>query len=73
MSYTVRFIDSDALPSGLEFVFARQAGDTYLFVKQSAIDTKTGHCDALTRAWEVWESAEDATTRVTLRTFARAV
>ena len=53
--YQVRFVDDTALPEGVAWTFARQAGRTYLFVKESAIDTTTGQCDALTRAWECWQ------------------
>lgn len=73
MRYQVRFVADASLPEGVEWSFARQAGTTYFFVKQSAIDTTTGRCDALARAWEVWESTEAESTLVTLRTFARAI
>lgn len=58
MRYQVRFVEDDALPKEVEWVFARQAGHTYLFVKQSAICETTGRCKALSRAWEVWQDAE---------------
>lgn len=57
MRYQVRFVRDESLPSGVEYVFARVAGETFLFVKQSAIDTRTGHCDALTRAWNTWQAS----------------
>lgn len=70
MQYQVRFVADDALPAEVEWAFARQAGDTYLFVKQSAIDVTTGRCDALTRAWEVWQAAEAQDAARGLRAFA---
>lgn len=56
MRYQVRFVDDGALPSTVEWAFARTAGETYLFVKHSAIDAATGRCEALTRAWEAWQA-----------------
>lgn len=58
MSYQVRFVQDSGLPEGVEWAFARTSDDTYLFVKQSAIDVSTGRCDALTRAWEAWQCVE---------------
>lgn len=58
--YQVRFVDDTSLPEGVEWIFARQEGSTYLFVKESAIDTTTGQCEALTRAWECWQKVEAA-------------
>lgn len=57
MRYQVRFVSDHSLPRGVEWAFARQAGDTFLFVRQSAINVGSGRCDALTRAWEAWEAA----------------
>lgn len=59
MRYQVRFVDDGALPEGVDWTFARQAEETFLFVKESAIDATTGECDALTRAWECWQSVKD--------------
>lgn len=58
MHYQVRFVSDHSLPAGVTWVFARLAGETILFIKQSAIDVTSGHCDALTRAWAAWEAAE---------------
>lgn len=58
MRYQVRFVHDDSLPGGVEFAFVRQAGQACLFIKQSAIDADTGRCDALTRAWTLWQSVE---------------
>lgn len=58
MRYQVRFVSDIALPEGVEYAFASQRGETYLFVKQSAIDIATGRCDALSRAWETWQGAQ---------------
>lgn len=58
MDYQVRFVSEDALPAGVDYAFARQAGSTYLFVKASAVGHPSGRCDALTRAWECWQAAE---------------
>lgn len=60
MRYQVRFVDDTALPEGVDWTFARLAGETFLFVKNSAIDTTTGECDALTRAWKCWQVLKDA-------------
>lgn len=56
MEYQVRFVGNSALPEGVDYAFARQANETFLFVKRSAMD-EVGHCDALSRAWETWQSA----------------
>lgn len=56
--YQVRFVEDDSLPTGVAWTFARQGGQTYLFVKESAIAAMTGECDALTRAWECWQKVE---------------
>ena len=58
MRYQVRFVPNDSLPTGVEWAFARTSGETFLFVKRSAIDETTGRCDALTRAWAAWQSVE---------------
>ena len=55
MRYQVRFVSDHSLPEGVAWAFARQAGETYLFVKQSTINARTGCCDALDRAWTAWE------------------
>jgi hypothetical protein len=54
MCYQVRFVSDHSLPEGVPWVFATQAGATYLFVKWSAIDRATGHCVALDRARAAW-------------------
>lgn len=54
MRYQVRFVSDHSLPEGVRWVFARQAGSAYLFIKESAIDPATGRCDALDRARNVW-------------------
>lgn len=56
MLYQVVFVDDGSLPSGVEFAFVRDAAATYLFVKRSAVDPRTGRCDALSRAWEIWQA-----------------
>lgn len=56
VKYQVRFVEDSGLPDGINWAFARTVGDTYLFVKQSAIDPDTGRCDALNDAWKVWLS-----------------
>lgn len=56
MRYRVQFVDDTALPEGVEFAFARFAAGAVLFVKRSAIDPVTGECDAVVRAWTLWES-----------------
>ena len=58
MQYQVRFVADGSLPVGVEWVFARTLGQTYLFVTESAIDAPSGRCDALCRAWEAWQSVE---------------
>jgi len=58
MRYQVRFVQDDSLPTGVEWAFARTSGETFLFVKRSAIDDVTGRCDALTRAWAAWQAIE---------------
>ena len=67
MDYHVRLVEDAALPEGVAWTFARQGGQTYLFVKRSAVGH--GECDALTRAWECWQSmeAEPARQRVRVR------
>lgn len=57
MGYQVRFVADDSLPE-VEWAFVRTPEETILFVKQSAINTTTGRCDALTRAWETWQVLE---------------
>ena len=57
MRYQVRFVGDDQLPSEVEYVFVCIDGQTYLFVKGSAVDPATGRCDALTRAWSTWEAS----------------
>lgn len=57
-SYQVRFVSDDALPEGTEYVFARVAEATYLFIRQSCINAETGRCDGLTRAWNAWQASE---------------
>lgn len=70
MRYQVSFVEDSALPSGVEFTFVRlAAGTTHLFVKHSAIDTTTGQCDALTRAWELWQEVEVEAVRRSPRAF----
>jgi hypothetical protein len=54
MHYQVRFVSEHSLPRGIAWAFATQAGETYLFVKWSAIDRRTGRCPALDRARAVW-------------------
>lgn len=56
MRYEVRFVGDDALPSGVDYAFARQDGETYLFVKRGAVETQADECDILSRAWNFWES-----------------
>jgi hypothetical protein len=58
MRYQVRFVSDTSLPEGVEYAFARQGDETYLFVKQGAVDTTSGRCDALSRAWERWQDAD---------------
>lgn len=70
MRYQVRFVRDDSLPSGVDYAFARQGGDTYLFVRHSAVDPQTGACIALTRAWECWQAAEAQSIMRGLRSFA---
>lgn len=60
MRYQVRIVDDTALPEGVEWAFARQAGHTYLFVKKSAVAASPGTCDALARAWTCWQQVEGA-------------
>lgn len=70
MEYQVRFVGDAAMPEGVEWAIARQAGETYLFVKCSAIGSATGRCDVLTRAWESWQAAEAMSIDHGLRSFA---
>jgi hypothetical protein len=58
MRYQVEFVSDDSLPAGVEWVFARTLGETYLFVKRSAIDhARDGHGDdVLCRAWTAWQA-----------------
>lgn len=56
--YQVRFVEDSQLPT--EFAFARTGSQVYLFVRESAVCPELGRCDALTRAWEVWQQAEKA-------------
>lgn len=70
MGYQVRFVEDAELPSEVEFAFVRLAvGTTYLFVKHSAIDAETGCCDALTRAWALWQAVEVEAVRRSPRAF----
>lgn len=55
MRYQVRFVDDGSLPIDTEWAIARVSGETYLFVKESAINHATGQCEALTHAWEAWQ------------------
>lgn len=73
MQYQVRFVENSALPEANEWAFLRTPVTTYLFVKQSAIDAATGRCDALTRAWEVWQESEALALRRGLRGFANPI
>ena len=57
MQYQVRFVPDHSLPEGVRWAYARQAGETYLFVKQSTIDLATGRCDAITEAWNAYEAS----------------
>lgn len=57
MRYQVSFVEDGALPRDVEFTFVRVSGQTFLFIKRSAIDARTGRCDALTRAWGIWQAA----------------
>lgn len=70
MRYQVRFVENAAMPTDVEWAFARQAEDTFLFVKESAIDVTTGRCDALSRAWQVWQDAEAQSIALGLRSWA---
>jgi hypothetical protein len=54
MCYQVRFVPDHSLPMGVMWAFATHAGETYLFVKWSAIDRRTGRCPALDRARALW-------------------
>lgn len=58
MRYQVRFVSDDALPAGVEYAFARVAGATFLFIRESCINRTTGRCDGLTRAWEAWQAMQ---------------
>jgi hypothetical protein len=55
MRYQVRFIEDASLPDGVEWAFVRTTRETYLFVKESAIDPASGCCDAMTAAWNAYE------------------
>lgn len=66
MRYEVRFVSDHSLPEGVEWAFARQAGEVYLFVKLSAIDPVTGGCDALDLARAVWHPRSDVGPRPTV-------
>lgn len=57
MLYTVRFVEDDALPSDVEFVFAVVDDKTMLFMKASTINPETGECEALSRPFATWEAA----------------
>ena len=71
--YQVRFVEEGALPEGTEWAIARQAGRTFLFVKESAVTTSPdGCCDALSRAWKAWQAAEAQSKALTLSSFAAA-
>lgn len=54
MRYQVRFVADESLPTDTTWAFAQQAGQTYLFVRQSAIDWETGQCSALDDACGYW-------------------
>jgi hypothetical protein len=57
MRYQVEFVSDDSLPAGVEWAFARTLGETYLFVKRSAIEaTQEGRDDVLCRAWTAWQA-----------------
>lgn len=72
MRYQVRFVENSSLPSDVQWAFARTLGQTYLFIKWSAIDVTTGRCDALTHAWEAWQCAEPAPHALSQSVFASA-
>lgn len=62
MRYQVEFVSDDSLPAGVEWAFARTLGETYLFVKKSAIaDVKNGSGDVLCRAWAAWQATHPPT------------
>ena len=71
--YQVRFVEDGSLPKGNDWVIARQAGRTYLFVKESAAVAEPGErCDALTRAWKAWQRCEAQSKALTVSNFAAA-
>lgn len=70
MDYQVRFIRESDLPAGVDYVFARTADHTYLFMRQSLVaGVAAGEvCDVLTRSFNTWERAQS----VELKEFADA-
>lgn len=50
MPYAVQLVEDDALPSDVEWAFARTRARTFLFVKRSAFSERT-----LTDSWCAWE------------------
>ena len=59
MHYQVRFVKDSELPDGVDYVFARTAGQTYLFMKRSVVDAcPGGECAALSRSFTTWERAQ---------------
>ena len=70
MDYQVRFVRESDLPAGVDYVFARTADHTYLFLKQPLVaGVGPGEaCDALTRSFNTWERAQS----VELKEFADA-
>lgn len=69
MDYQVRFIRESDLPAGVDYVFARTADHTYLFLKQPLVAGVAGEaCDVLTRSFNTWERAQS----VELKEFADA-
>lgn len=58
MQYHVRFVDEDSLPEGVPWAFVRTPRAVYLFMKQGCIDPTSGRCQALSRAWQVWQESQ---------------
>ena len=59
MHYQVRFVEDSELPEDVDFVFARTAEHTYLFMKRSVVEAGPGgECAALTRSFNTWERAQ---------------
>lgn len=57
MDYEVRTVSDQALPSDVQWVIVTSAGGAVMFIKEGALSGR-GRCEALTRAWQAYQSVE---------------